>query len=140
LNGVRGAEWARGGDHVTECNTVGKFVEAGLGDVTAHAEELRARGVGGAQRAPPRSAVPDDRSNRNERFDVIDDRGVPQVSLRHRVRGADSGATRFSFQRFDQRRLFTADVRAGAERDFEGDALSLRHRRLGGGDALARRL
>ena len=60
-----------------------------------------------------------------ERLDVVDDRRVAEVSGVDGERGAVAGLAALAFERFDQGRLFAADVGPGAHADFDVEVEAL---------------
>src|SRR5579859_442775 len=101
-------------DHFFKRITQRQFVNAGLVDMSAQAEEARAavlrRAVIG-KLLPARQNNVGDRSNG---FDVVDDRRPAPESDHGREGRTDAGNAALALERFHQRRLFAHFVRAGA--------------------------
>ncbi len=102
-------------DQVAEGFAEGQFVVARLLDAPGEREDFDARAVGGPHRLVPVRAVGEDERDVGERLDVVDDGRLAVQTERGRERRADARLAALAFERFHQRGLFAADVRARAE-------------------------
>ena len=102
-------------DQVAEGFAEGQFVVARLLDAPGERENFDARAVDGAHRLVPVRAVGEDERDVGERLDVVDDGRLAVQPERGRERRADARLAALALERFHQRGLFAADVRARAE-------------------------
>ena len=79
-------------------------------------------------RLVPRGAVVEDVRHRGERLDVVDRRGLSEQSRDRRERRLDARIAAAPLERIHQRRLFAADVGAGAAVHVNVDAVAAPHR------------
>ena len=101
-------------DHPQEIEAHRQLVHAGLVHVTRQAEQARAAVLWRAEIGEPLPAVQNDRRDRAECLDVVEDgRGLPCAG-NGRKRRPDSRNSALAFERFEQRRFFAALVRARA--------------------------
>ena len=83
------------------------------------ANDLRTGALIRAYRQVPISAIDDGRRHVGQCLDVINHRWLGVKAFLSRERRPDSGLAQFTFQRFQQGRLFTTNVRSGAEMGVE---------------------
>ena len=129
-------------EQVAERHAQLDFVVRGLLHVPRHREDACAGRAIHAELGVLLAAHLDDVRHGRQRLDVVHDRGLRVQALDRRERRANTGHAAFAFERFEQRGLFAADVRAGAavydDLEVEARALDVRAEetlRLGVGDS-----
>ena len=96
-----------------------ELVDAGLGAVAGNAEELEAGRLLRADGFEPVRALRQDRRHPRQRLDVVDDGRLAEEAGVDRERRAVARLAAMPFERLDERRLFAADVGAGAHADLD---------------------
>src|ERR1700761_797052 len=106
-------------DQLAERDSHCLFDVAGTLDMAGNAEQLCPDIVGPADAGKPRRAAPQDvRSNRN-RFDIVDGGGAAIEADIGRKWRLQPWLALLAFEAFQERRLFAADIGAGAMGDVE---------------------
>src|SRR4030095_105779 len=90
-----------------------QFIDAGLADVAAHAEELGAFALFRAHGCVGCRAVLDDPRKRRQRLDIVNHRRAAEKTMGRRKRRFKLRPPSPAFQRRQQRRFFAANVSAG---------------------------
>src|SRR5262249_6879376 len=101
-------------DHLAQRNAHRQFVDAWLVHVAGNAQDARAARLAGAQAGEPLAAFGNDVGDVHQRLDVVDDGRHPEQALDGRKRGLQPWPAALAFQRVQERRFFTADIRARA--------------------------
>src|SRR5437588_10427278 len=100
--------------HLLQVVAHGQFVHAGLGDVTAEAEQARAAVFRSAQLGIPVGAAKNNVRDVGQRFGIINDRRPAPQTDNGRKGWTDTRNATLAFERFHQRRLFADLVGSGA--------------------------
>ena len=107
------------------------FVDAGLHDVAADREQLRAGALVGAEGAVALGAVLEDVRHRHDGFDVVDHRRRGKGAADRREGRLEARLALEAFERIDESGLFAADVGASAAVDVDVERV------VGAADVLA---
>ena len=102
-------------DDLAQLDAHGHFNQAGVGDFAGEREDLGALAALRAHVGKPLAAVADDGRDVGVGFNVVDERGLAPQSADRRIGRPRLGRAALAFDGGDQRRLFAADKRAGAE-------------------------
>src|SRR5574340_1217021 len=90
------------------------FINPGLGAVTRDAENFASAGFSGARPGKMLASVQRDHGDEGEGLHVVHDGRLIEVAMRRRKRWAVARPSPPTLQGFDQRRLLSADICAGA--------------------------
>ena len=107
------------GDDFAQRDAHRHFDQAGDVDVAQDGVDLGAGALGRAERPVPVRAPADDRRDVRQRLDVVDERGLAPQAVRRGIRRPRARFAALALDRFDQRGLFAADVRARAGVDVQ---------------------
>ena len=131
------ADAARAIDERLQRDAERHFVDSGPNGATRDAEQLRAGrlfGAGGGERRP---AVAHDVEHVDERLDVVDDGRLAEQARLHGERRLVPRLAAEALDRVEERRLFAADVGAGAAAQLDVEAeWRVHHARRRAGRAL----
>ena len=101
-------------DHFPQGKSHRQFVDAGVRNVPAQAEEARPAVALAAEIGEPLAAVQEDVRHRGERLHIIHNRRASVEAHDGREGRFDARVAAISFQRIQQRRLFAALIGSGA--------------------------